>query len=242
MGIISEDGIKPDINSINDNESDENDLDCISSPPSTDKNSYTIKKSRSVLEQTGLASQHSGHLHEEEHVENDPPDRDDVWDGFDEGVVSFDTEHVDNFALAEASEMWTSANDPAAKLAALEQPTLPPAHPTPVRSVSEPLPSSPVHSLQPYPVLSSPSPQLRSRTPVTPLPDYHTMLTPHLRKELKKFGLKAVPRRKACLLLNHIYDQTHPLVPSTPLPAAECPAVSASVARTAGKGYQRGWY
>jgi hypothetical protein len=44
------------------------------------------------------------------------------------------------------------------------------------------------------------------------------MITPHLKAELKKFGLKAVPRRKACLLLNHIYDQTHPLVPSTPLP------------------------
>jgi len=197
-------------------EHNENDEDCISSPPSKPKSNYTIKKSHSVLEQTGLASQ-QGPLLEEELVENDPPDRDDVWDGFDEGVVSFGTEYVDNFALAEESEMWTSANDPALEFNTLEQPTHPPAHPTPVMSVSEPLLSSPVHSLQPYPALSSPSPQLRSITLVTPLPDYHTMLTPYLRAELKKFGLKAVPRRKACLLLNHIYAQTHPLVPSTPL-------------------------
>eukprot|EP00090_Calanus_glacialis_P022777 TRINITY_DN35085_c0_g1_i1.p1 TRINITY_DN35085_c0_g1~~TRINITY_DN35085_c0_g1_i1.p1 ORF type:complete len:222 (-),score=78.92 TRINITY_DN35085_c0_g1_i1:14-679(-) len=44
------------------------------------------------------------------------------------------------------------------------------------------------------------------------------MHTPTLKAELKRFGLKAVPRRKACLLLNHIYEQTHPLVPATPLP------------------------
>ena len=40
------------------------------------------------------------------------------------------------------------------------------------------------------------------------------MLTSQLNAELKRFGLKAVPRRKACRLLNHIYEQTHPLVPS----------------------------
>merc|ERR1712192_41732 len=34
--------------------------------------------------------------------------------------------------------------------------------------------------------------------------------------ELTRFGLKAVPRRKATLLLNHIYEKTHPLVPISP--------------------------
>ena len=28
--------------------------------------------------------------------------------------------------------------------------------------------------------------------------------------------MKAVPRKKACLLLNHIYEETHPQVPATP--------------------------
>lgn len=93
------------------------------------------------------------------------------------------------------------------------------------------------------------TPEARNRTPVsglreegravTPQPDYSLMLTPQLRAELKKFGLKvkkkgdigsvvffifivqAVPRRKACLLLNHIYEETHPLVPSTPQPQSQ---------------------
>ena len=64
---------------------------------------------------------------------------------------------------------------------------------------------------------------------VTPLPDYSAMLTPQLRAELNKFGLKAVPRRKACLLLNHIYDQTHPLVAATPRPQQEVEEDAADV-------------
>ena len=40
------------------------------------------------------------------------------------------------------------------------------------------------------------------------------MLSPQLRAELNKFGMKAVPRRKACRLLNEIYERTHPLVVS----------------------------
>ena len=44
---------------------------------------------------------------------------------------------------------------------------------------------------------------------VTPLPDYERMLTPALRQELRRFGLKAIPRRKAVPLLRHIYHETH---------------------------------
>ena len=46
----------------------------------------------------------------------------------------------------------------------------------------------------------------------TPLPNYETMLSPDLRAELRRYGLKAVPRKKAALFLNHIYNKTHPLV------------------------------
>ena len=47
---------------------------------------------------------------------------------------------------------------------------------------------------------------------VTPKPDFAGMLSPALRKELDKFGLKVIPRRKAIPLLEHIYEQTHPVV------------------------------
>ena len=47
---------------------------------------------------------------------------------------------------------------------------------------------------------------------VTPKPDFAGMLSPALRKELDKFGLKVIPRRKAIPLLEHIYEETHPIV------------------------------
>ena len=45
----------------------------------------------------------------------------------------------------------------------------------------------------------------------TPMPDYEEMLSPALRQELRRFGLKVIPRRKAVPLLRHIYEETHPL-------------------------------
>lgn len=45
---------------------------------------------------------------------------------------------------------------------------------------------------------------------VTPMLDYDRMLSPALRRELYKFGLKAIPRRKAVQILTHIYEETHP--------------------------------
>uniref|UniRef100_A0A0K2UCZ4 Structure-specific endonuclease subunit SLX4 n=1 Tax=Lepeophtheirus salmonis TaxID=72036 RepID=A0A0K2UCZ4_LEPSM len=44
---------------------------------------------------------------------------------------------------------------------------------------------------------------------VTPMLEYESMLSPALRCELKKFGLKVVPRAKACRLLEYIYEETH---------------------------------
>jgi len=87
----------------------------------------------------------------------------------------------------------------------------------PIENLENVPPSVSTSSMSPRtPVTSSRAPvmsRLRTPDPVTPLPDYKAMLTPQLRAELRKFGLKVVPRRKACLLLNNIYEKTHPLVP-----------------------------
>jgi len=51
--------------------------------------------------------------------------------------------------------------------------------------------------------------EARPRTPsYSPLPEYDSMLTPALRRELRRFGLKAVPRLKAVKLLTHIQVET----------------------------------
>ena len=48
----------------------------------------------------------------------------------------------------------------------------------------------------------------KGRKPLTPTPKYEKMLTPELRNELKRFGLKVIPRRKAEPLLSHIHRET----------------------------------
>ena len=60
---------------------------------------------------------------------------------------------------------------------------------------------------------SSSQPSVRAAHVDTPLngkellPDYERMLSPALRNELKKFGLKVIPRRKAITLLKHIHKE-----------------------------------
>ncbi|XP_047119856.1 uncharacterized protein LOC124802863 isoform X1 [Schistocerca piceifrons] len=49
---------------------------------------------------------------------------------------------------------------------------------------------------------------------LTPLPDYSTMKTPQLKKELQKYGLKPLKRKQAKLILRHIYNELHPWVPA----------------------------
>ncbi|GFS94735.1 BTB domain-containing protein [Nephila pilipes] len=49
-----------------------------------------------------------------------------------------------------------------------------------------------------------------SDSPITPLPDFKSMMTPQLKEALKKVGVKALPRKKAVAVLSHIYDETHP--------------------------------
>ncbi|XP_054722344.1 uncharacterized protein LOC129232126 [Uloborus diversus] len=51
-----------------------------------------------------------------------------------------------------------------------------------------------------------------SDSPVTPLPNYSGMMTPHIKMALKKIGVKAMPKRKAIALLSQVYDATHPWV------------------------------
>ncbi|XP_078723230.1 structure-specific endonuclease subunit SLX4 isoform X1 [Lampetra fluviatilis] len=44
----------------------------------------------------------------------------------------------------------------------------------------------------------------------TPMPCYSDMETPHLKKELNRFGVRALPKRKMVLKLKEIYQYTHP--------------------------------
>ncbi|XP_077984113.1 uncharacterized protein LOC144438810 [Glandiceps talaboti] len=56
------------------------------------------------------------------------------------------------------------------------------------------------------------TPDVSSETPegpITPMPDYGDMTTPILKGELNKFGVRAMPRKKAVTILKTIYDYTH---------------------------------
>ncbi|NXX40881.1 SLX4 endonuclease, partial [Tricholaema leucomelas] len=46
-------------------------------------------------------------------------------------------------------------------------------------------------------------------TPVTPMPAYSIMETPQLKKELSRFGVRALPRRQMVLKLKEIFQYTH---------------------------------
>uniref|UniRef100_A0A915LBI2 Structure-specific endonuclease subunit SLX4 n=1 Tax=Romanomermis culicivorax TaxID=13658 RepID=A0A915LBI2_ROMCU len=50
------------------------------------------------------------------------------------------------------------------------------------------------------------------RTNVTPMPDYHRFTSPELSKELEKYGLKNMAKRRALPLLKRLFDETHPYV------------------------------
>ncbi|EZA47155.1 Structure-specific endonuclease subunit SLX4 [Ooceraea biroi] len=50
---------------------------------------------------------------------------------------------------------------------------------------------------------------------VTPSPHYNSMSSPELHKEMKKYGLKIQKRSRAVKLLSHIYNELHPLIPTT---------------------------
>ncbi|KFQ93240.1 Structure-specific endonuclease subunit SLX4, partial [Nipponia nippon] len=46
-------------------------------------------------------------------------------------------------------------------------------------------------------------------TPVTPMPAYSMMETPELKKELSRFGVRALPKRQMVLKLKEIFQYTH---------------------------------
>ncbi|NXJ14068.1 SLX4 endonuclease, partial [Odontophorus gujanensis] len=47
------------------------------------------------------------------------------------------------------------------------------------------------------------------RTPVTPMPAYSMMETPRLKEELRRFGVRALPKRQMVLKLKEIFQYTH---------------------------------
>ena len=48
-----------------------------------------------------------------------------------------------------------------------------------------------------------------TNSPLTPMPNYVTMNTPNLKDELKRYGVKALPRKQAVRKLVEIYEYTH---------------------------------
>ncbi|KAK8736758.1 hypothetical protein OTU49_004635 [Cherax quadricarinatus] len=69
------------------------------------------------------------------------------------------------------------------------------------------------------------TPQLKKnsrRKNVTPLPDYKNMSSPDLKKQLTKYGVRPLGRRKAVVLLQHLYEQTHPLVTDSEADSSFC--------------------
>ncbi|NXN34055.1 SLX4 endonuclease, partial [Nycticryphes semicollaris] len=46
-------------------------------------------------------------------------------------------------------------------------------------------------------------------TPMTPMPEYSIMETPQLKKELSRFGVRALPKRQMVLKLKEIFQYTH---------------------------------
>uniref|UniRef100_A0A8C0F721 Structure-specific endonuclease subunit SLX4 n=1 Tax=Bubo bubo TaxID=30461 RepID=A0A8C0F721_BUBBB len=65
---------------------------------------------------------------------------------------------------------------------------------------------------QRLPAVAEPSCQENNKppsTPVTPMPAYSIMETPQLKKELSRFGVRALPKRQMVLKLKEIFQYTH---------------------------------
>ncbi|XP_075035514.1 structure-specific endonuclease subunit SLX4 isoform X2 [Mixophyes fleayi] len=56
--------------------------------------------------------------------------------------------------------------------------------------------------------------ELAPKVPITPLPHYSDMDTPVLKKELNRFGVRALPKKQMVLKLKEIFSYTHQLMSS----------------------------
>ncbi|KAM8960397.1 structure-specific endonuclease subunit SLX4 [Pelodytes ibericus] len=56
--------------------------------------------------------------------------------------------------------------------------------------------------------------ELPPKVPITPLPDYSDMGTPDLKKELNRFGVRALPKKQMVLKLKEIFKYTHQVMNS----------------------------
>lgn len=54
--------------------------------------------------------------------------------------------------------------------------------------------------------------EVRTGVLVSPKPDYDNMSSPTRLEHLKKYGLKTLPKRKAVICLEHIYNRLHPFI------------------------------
>ncbi|XP_028031188.1 structure-specific endonuclease subunit SLX4 [Bombyx mandarina] len=59
---------------------------------------------------------------------------------------------------------------------------------------------------------------------VTPMQDYASMTSPERNRELYKYGLKPLKRKRAIQLLTHLYNQTHPLIEEMPADVIASPS------------------
>ncbi|XP_066937260.1 LOW QUALITY PROTEIN: dentin sialophosphoprotein [Macrobrachium rosenbergii] len=73
-----------------------------------------------------------------------------------------------------------------------------------------------------YDKMKTPKQKAKTKNMITPLPNYKEMLSPELQKELKRYGIKPISRKKAIVILEHVYEKTHPLVTDSEADSSYC--------------------
>ncbi|XP_066257424.1 structure-specific endonuclease subunit SLX4 [Euwallacea similis] len=75
-------------------------------------------------------------------------------------------------------------------------------------------PTLPSNSPQKIKVINTPENYIIKTRNITPIPDFDSMTTPLIHKELHKVGVKPLKRDRGTKLLKYIYESTHPVVDS----------------------------